>query len=185
MNYFYWDGNELIAIDPNNLNRYTSLKSNGIYTKGTLTAEREDGLKTIIGGKLNVDFSIQGSTPSFTVDASIAGRYFTTTKLASEGGAQCDLYTFKRVSRYLKLELALATEPSGYTAYASVVESGTTTVLGSTSSTESVGSETIKTVTVDLGPPDGETFAIRLRMSTNNASKPAYCRVNRIYQTDY
>src|SRR5690606_21736538 len=185
-NLFYWDGAQLIAIDANDLNKYVKLNSGGLEVrKGMVYVEREDGLATIIGGRLNVDFGVRGSIPPFMVDATMSGRYFRTTKLASQGGAQCDLYTFKRIARYLKAEVSLARETgTTATAYASIYQSGGSVALATVSSTDDVSNESIRTITVDLGVPNGQTYAVVLKLMTNNETMPVYCRVNRIYQTD-
>ena len=186
-NLFYWDGAQLIAIDANDLNKYVKLNSGGLEVrKGMVYVEREDGLATIIGGRLNVDFAIQGSNPAFTVDTEVIGRYFKTSKHANLGGGQCNLYTFRRIDRYLKIEIALARESGTIaTAYASIFQSGGSTALATVSSTDDVGFESIRTLTVDLGVPDGQTYAVVLKLMTNNETMPVYCRVNRIYQTGF
>lgn len=184
---FYWDGNYLIAIDANDPNKYTKLNSDGLYAaKGTFTAEREDGLKTIIGGKINQDYNIQGATPPFMVGAEILGRHFKTNE-SSNSPAICQIFTFKKTAKYLKFQLVIGVDKVGNQARAFVEQTGVPGVwLGSATGTALITDEGEEQwITVDLGVPDGNTFAVYLRLFTNSIDTGAYVRVVRAYLTDF
>src|SRR5690606_24352180 len=65
-NYFYWDGNGLTAINPNNTNKQVNLTSNGLDIKhGAIKIQRPDGFNTIIDGYANFNFNVFPALPSF------------------------------------------------------------------------------------------------------------------------
>jgi phage minor structural protein len=181
-NLFYWDGTKLIAISATDPNKYVQLNSSGLdVKKGMIEVEREDGFLTIIGGKINQDFTIQGATPPFMVNASIAGRHFMTNDTTADG-AICQLFTFRRIARYVTFHVEHHSTVAGNTARVIIQESGATGWLANANTTST--EETYSHIVVDLGTPTGTVFGIYLRLQTNSVDTNAFCRVLRAYQHD-
>jgi hypothetical protein len=181
--YFYWDGNGLKAIDPNDPTRYVLINSGGQQIKkGMIDVERSDGFKTIIGGKLNQSFDIQGSDPPHLVDAEVNGRFFQSTMTNGNGGT-CNLYTFTRIARYVVFQVALMS--SSYNQSTAILaQSGNENIwLGSASAFDT--NEIVQNIVLDLGVPDGTVYALKLMLKSYSTNNTAYCRKVRAYQTDF
>jgi phage minor structural protein len=187
-NLFYWDGTKLIAIDANDPTKYVQLNSDGfVVKKGMIDVERDDGFKTIIGGQLNQSFDIQGSDPPGIVDVTIPldSRFFASDgAVTAANGGTCNIYTFTRVARYVVFQVAIMSSVQNAQSSVILVESGAEdTWLANvyTLNTE----EDVKTFYVDLGIPDGSTFALKMMLKSWQSDNTAYCRKIRAYQTDF
>lgn len=170
-----------------NSDRYARLDYRGLYVnKGAIHVKRPDGFSTIIDGMVNQDFNIQGATPPFMLGAEILGRYFKTNQTSSSP-AICQVFTFKKTARYLKFQLGIGVDKTGNQARAFIEQTGVPGVwLGSATGSALVtdGGEE-KWISVDLGVPDGNDFAVYLRLYTNSTDTGAYVRVVRAFLTDF
>jgi hypothetical protein len=148
-----------------------------------IDVERSDGFKTVIGGKMNQDFNIQGRTPPHLVDTDIIGRFFVTSSTTGNGGV-CNLFTFTRTARYVVFQMALMSEVYNSETSAILTQSGADSVWLASVYTLN-NTEEIKTFYVDLGVPDGSVYALKLWLLSYQTNSKAYCRVVRAYQTDF
>ncbi|OCA84481.1 hypothetical protein A8F94_17445 [Bacillus sp. FJAT-27225] len=164
--------------------RYLQLDYRGGYVKkGAFTVERDDGFITMIDGKLNQAYDIFGSDPPFVIDARVNGRYFQ----MNDGvwSSICQVYTFERKARYVKLQIFLASETGALVYFFVTPTSNQDVWLASASTNAIVGSPSEHWLTLDLGVPDGSEYAIYCKMQTTDINCFAQSRVVRIKQTDF
>jgi hypothetical protein len=181
--YFVWDKDGLRAIDPTDPSRYVLLTSGGMEVKkGMIYVERSDGFPTIIGGRINYSFDLQGSDPPLLVDSTVNGRFFETNN-TDTNGATCNLYTFTRIARYVVFQVAIMSSELNQST-AILAQSGKeNTWLASVSAFDT--NESVKIFYVDLGVPDGSMYALKLMLKSYSTTNSAYCRKIRAYQTDF
>ncbi len=179
---FYWDGNKLIAINASDPNKYVQLNSNGLVVKkGLIEVEREDGYKTIIGGKLSHSFELQPEEPGgMSSSIVVEDRYWTTT--STEYGT-LNRYTFSHEARYLKLQMDQKCQSGQYQSIVQIYDTSSGEILGSSS----VKSTEVQTryILIDLGVPDGSKKAIWLMLRSSSGSSKAYAKKVRMELTDY
>ncbi|MDE8676449.1 prophage endopeptidase tail family protein [Priestia aryabhattai] len=184
-NLFYWDGSELIAIDPNNPNKFARMRAGEFYTKGgAFIAERPDGYKSIDNGILQYDFSIKGMTPQYaSPEVTIAARSCFTQSNEPE---DFQAYLFRHQARYLRVNVAMFTDGSG-TAYMSVEQSypqfdgWKRWAMASTTNTVANSEDASSEMLIDLGVPTGGVKLIYLRLWASNGAT-AYGREVGIWQ---
>ncbi|MGJ9381543.1 prophage endopeptidase tail family protein [Salipaludibacillus sp. CF4.18] len=181
-NLFYWDGAELIAIDPNDLEKYTSLKSDGLVTMGTLTAYRDDGFPVMIGGKLQYDMNLQSANPPFRskiLTAQSEGEMITTDRTEF---LNFDFYWIRHIARYLNFRVFQDTEgPAGSRSIVAIssTETGGTIVERETYGDDGFGGGHL--ITVDLGVPDGSYKSFYVRLRRNSTATSASLRIVNAY----
>jgi phage minor structural protein len=171
-------------ISPEDFNRFVHIGSGGIDVhRGLIRVERDDGYALITGGKLNVSFGLDSSDPFFLVDTSIVGRYFATN---STTGGICQVYTFTRQARYVVFEVVHYSQ-TGASVDIYLEQAGTDEILATASTTKTSVDDVgdAKNLVIDLGTPDGSTYAVYLKMKTSDPNCAAYGRVIRKYQTDF
>lgn len=180
---FYWDGDALKAIDPNNSNRSVTINSAGIdVRRGMVRVERDDGYATIIGGRLTNDLDVQGCEPPFMSDVVwIDGAWFGTQSTVAQ---TVNYYTYKHSARYVNFMISQYVEP-GTTSYLTIergdAKYGNREILASSSSTSTDKYDDLHPVvlTVDLGVPTGGLGGLFVRLRTADSSKKAYGRIIR------
>ena len=183
--YFFWDGNALTAIDPNNLNKRVDLTAGMLEIKhGAITIERPDGFKTIIDGYSNANVNVQGATPQFLTTNSEQYQRFIRTQATSK--VEFDLYTFRHEARYLKFDLAHYIGTNDWGAYGTIFvddfKDGTN--LYSTDFVNGVGNNNAivgNIYTVDLGTPTGDLMSVYLRWKTSSDLIWSYIRKRRVW----
>ncbi|MGC3791979.1 phage tail protein, partial [Priestia aryabhattai] len=187
-NLFYWDGTELIAIDPNNPNKFARMRAGELYIKGgAFVAERPDGYKSIDNGIPQYDFTVQGMTPQFcSPEVTIAPRSCYTNATDAK---DFQAYVFRHQGRYLRVNVSLY-QMGGGTAYMSVEQSYegfegwkrwalvSSTVSDAEANSDNSGREML----IDLGVPSGGRKLIYIRLWSSKASTTAYGRVTGIWQ---
>ncbi|AYA77333.1 hypothetical protein DOE78_18800 [Bacillus sp. Y1] len=173
-----------ITASTSDASRYARLDYRGLYVNnGAVQIKRDDGYMTVIDGKLNQGFDIQGGNPPQLVDSFIEGRFFATNSMDTNG-ATCDIYTFTRQARYVVFQVAVMSEVDTAQSRVIVTQSGNDSVwLGGVSGFSTT--EEVKSFYIDLGTPDGTAYAFRLRLKTYQSNSKAFCRVIRLYQTDF
>lgn len=164
----YADNTGVWYIDPTDNNRFVHIGSGGLdIHKGLMRVEREDGYASIVGGKLQYDFSVIGMTPQYKADTVIqAGRAcYTENTTATDFQA----YRFRHQSRYLRVNVAMYTGGTG-TAYMSVersypeFEGWQRYAMVSTTNTDPSSEDGSAEMLIDLGVPTGEVRLIYLRL---------------------
>ncbi|AUO14804.1 prophage endopeptidase tail family protein [Priestia megaterium] len=187
-NLFYWDGNELIAIDPNNANKFARMRAGEFYIKGgAFVLERPDGGKVIDNGIIQYGYAIQGMTPQFcSPEVTVAPRScFTNATDAKDFQA----YEFKHDGRYLRVRTSQY-QSGGGTCYMSVEQSyegfdgwKRWALLSSTVSEANASSDdTERETLIDFGVPTFTRKRIYIRIWSSNANVTAYGRVTGIWQ---
>lgn len=184
---FYWNGEGLFAYNATDLTKYVKLNSDGLYiAKGALTLERPDGFKLITDGQANFDLSIQSGTPQYISNETYSdGVYVVTTdgpytRTASISYQRFDYYRFSQTSRYVHFAFYARGGGDGAYAYVRLVKSdGTIIQTQMTNST----ADTIVSMTVDLGIPDGSIQLWYAEIKTTSADYPARVRLATKYMT--
>ncbi|MEI2356050.1 prophage endopeptidase tail family protein [Mesobacillus zeae] len=181
---FYWDGNYLIAINATDPNRWIRLKSGELYIKrGGIYIERPDGYVVVNDGILQNDFNINGATPPFTdTPITVNGYWWQTIETHPYN---CQFYTFKHDSRYLKVRVGLYAESASGGSRISVTDTnGTILAQRSTSITDSNDDLPVfgETLTVDLGVPTGDMISVYVRLNTGAYGSKAFGRVIRMWK---
>lgn len=180
--YFYWDGNALMAISPDDVRKFVRLNSGGLYiARGALTIERPDGYKSVSDGILDHQFNIQGASPTFTGDTvTINNRWYQTYNTSFD---DCQYFSLKHEGRYLKVQIVALTQFSTVGMQVALTQSGGTRLATYTSynTNESELSGTKTIMTVDLGVPTGGDFGFAVQMRTLNESRYAQLRVIRTW----
>lgn len=173
-NYFYWDGNELIAISPDDAKKFVRLNSSGLYAaRGSITIERGDGFKLVDNGYSNFNYAIDNAAPPPASNGVyLEGRWYRT--INSEKG-DVFYYSFEHVARYLYLQLAFHAEDGGG-GYVSVEGSGADsgTVYQNFFTTHSITNDYAtygRIFVVDLGTPTGGTRSCYVRIRSTVANK--------------
>jgi len=173
-NYFYWDGNALMAIDPSDVRKFIRLNSAGLYAaRGSITIERGDGFKLVDNGYSNFNYAVDRADPApLSNGVYLEGRWYRTTN--SEKG-DVFYYSFEHVAQYLYLQLAFHAEDGGG-GYVSVEGSGvdTGTVYQSFYTTHSITNDYAtfgRIFVVDLGTPTGGTKSCYVRIRATVANK--------------
>lgn len=173
-NLFYWDGVELIAINPDNQNKFVRLNSSGIYmARGSSTIERGDGFKLVDDGYANFSYATDmAMPPPISNGVFQEGRWYKNTN--TEKG-DVFYYSFEHVTRYLYLQLAFHAEDGG-AGYITVEGSGEFigTTYASFYTNHSIGNEYANTGRVfvaDLGVPTGGTRSVYVRIRSDVADK--------------
>ena len=172
-NLFYWDGNELKAVDPNNSNKFVRLTSGGLQVnRGAIEITRPDGYTTLNDGMLNTDFSVQFSpTPHYSAGVEHEGYYVKTSNTSPRIIANG---RFRRDGRYLKLILGLWTTRSGTTARMRVRSQGNNPTIYATAtetSTDGGFESAQRTITVDLGTPNGSRTSFYVELYSSNGDE--------------
>lgn len=186
-NYFFWDGNQLIAIDPDNPNKWARMKAGEFYVKGgAFIMERPDGARVIDNGIMQYGYNIQGMTPQFcSPEVTIAPRScFTSATDAKDFQA----YEFKHDGRYLRVRTSQY-QRGGGTCYMSVEQSyegfdgwKRWALLSSTVSEANASSDdTERETLIDLGVPTFTRKRIYVRIWSSNSSTTAFGRVTGIW----
>lgn len=173
-NFFYWDGNELIAINPNNTNQFTRLNSSGLYAaRGALTVERPDGYKVINNGQAEFDFSVDEASPKFLTNGVYEEGRWNKTQNTDKGTAFS--FSFRHLARYLYLNLAFYADDgnSGY-----VYIDGAGALNGNNYHTfftdHSIGNNYAifgRDFAVDLGVPTGGMQTVNVNIKSNSSDK--------------
>lgn len=184
-NYFYWDGNGLTAINPNDVRRYVELTSNGLYiSRGALTIERPDGGMFVMNGIPNLNYSVQFCSPPFKSEGVVVqNQWFRTTSIDY---LNLDMGTFRHEGRYLKVTIAhrMAAEGSssgaikiqGLVDWSSIINSSIVFNNSAEDGTE------YYTFTVDLGVPTYRSVNFYVQLKTGAMSRAAYGRILRAWQ---
>lgn len=178
-NYFYWDGVELIAMSPDDAEKFVRLTSAGLYiAKGAITIKRSDGFALIEDGYANWDFSVDEATPfHLSNGVTEVGRWRTTTN-TEKGDA--GFFSFRHTSRYLYMNLAFYAEDGG-NGYIYIDGSGITgdTNYVSFYTDHSIGNDYAvfgKDFVIDVGPPTGGLRSVYVRLKSNVAGKSVNVR---------
>lgn len=184
--YFFWDGNGLQAIDPNDMGKYVKLTSAGLYiAKGAVTIEREDGYKVINNGYATFDFSVDTHEPTFTANSiTIENNWWRTTYNTH---FTLQFYTYKHSGRYLNVWVShglssISGEHAG-TSGGIYIYSTSGEILGQKTFYNQRDDEANNqsVITVDLGVPTGNMGSFYLRGNTGVTTNPAYFRKTRIW----
>jgi Prophage endopeptidase tail len=186
--YFFWDGNEFLAMDPNDINKYVKITAGLIEVGGgAIRIKRPDGAYFIIDGIPQYDFTIQGMTPQFTSpEVTVAPRSCFTNATTSK---DFQAYVFRHQGQYLRVNTSLY-QSGGGTAYMSVEQSyegfdgwKRWALVSSTVTSEDANSEnSAREMLIDLGVPSSGIKLIYIRIWTSNANTTAYGRVTGIWQ---
>ncbi len=186
--YFFWDGNEFLAMDPNDQSKYVKIMPGLIdIGGGAIRIKRADGAYFMVDGIPQYDFTIQGMTPQFTSpEVTIAPRSCFTNATTSK---DFQAYVFRHQGRYLRVNVSLY-QNGGGTAYMSVEQSYESfegwkrwALVSSTVTSEDANSENSgREMLIDFGVPSSGIKLIYIRIWTSNANTTAYGRVTGIWQ---
>src|SRR5699024_948636 len=172
-NTFYWDGNELKAVDPNDSAKYVRLTSGLLdISKGAIRIKRPDGYTTVNDGMLNTDFNVQFSpTPHYSSGVEHEGYYVKTSdndpRIITNG-------RYRRDGQHRKLIVGLWTTSSSNTAKIRVMSQGDNPTIYATvtETSQDGGSESAqRTITVDLGVPNGNRTSFYVELYSDNGNE--------------
>ncbi len=177
--YFFWDGNEFMAMDPTDQQKYVKIKPGFIdISGGALRLRREDGYTVIQDGILRYQFSLSAHQPFLMGDEVRQVQYGFETSSHQLQNAQ--YYAFRHEGRYLCVFLGLTTSDPRYEATVEVVKQGTQETLAAykTTDTEDTVGQLLR---VDLGHPTGNETGIYVRFRSGYTGNKVYVRVIRTY----
>ncbi len=177
--YFFWDGNEFMAMDPTDQQKYVKIKPGFIdISGGALRLRREDGYTVIQDGILRYQFSLSAHQPFLMGDEVRQVQYGFETSSHQLQNAQ--YYAFRHEGRYLCVFLGLTTSDPRYEATVEVVKQGTQETLAAykTTATEDTVGQLLR---VDLGHPTGNETGIYVRFRSGYTGNKVYVRVIRTY----
>lgn len=182
---FTISGDRLLAVDPNNTNKWVEIAPGQVTINGGgLTVNRPDGgTPTIFNGMISMALGVWRYHPQFMNNAvSIDGVFF---KTSSIDAVVFDAFALKHDSRYLTVELECRMSGNETTSGAvSVTDFGYTAKgLYQASIFRGTSPQSVK-FKIDLGVPTGELRYIYLNLKTGNSSIPAYAREIILYQGD-
>jgi phage minor structural protein len=180
-NKFYWDGEALWAIDPNDSNRYVRFNSEGLYiAKGAMTIERPDGYKVMTDGYLNIDYRLQSHYPPYIQYGVTHEDYWLTTKSTSY--MNFGYFNLKHDSRYLRLVIYTRVDNSENNAAIRVINANDFSDIwayGGTSSTAGAGGQQV--INIDLGVPDGRRKSFQIQLRSTVTDEKSYARILQMY----
>jgi Prophage endopeptidase tail/Prophage endopeptidase tail N-terminal domain len=172
--YFFWDGNEFTAIDPDNIEKYVKITPGFIdISGGAIRIKRPDGYTVIDNGMATFDFSVDEATPSHLSGGVYEeGRWRKT--MATEKG-DAGFFTFRHTARYLYMNLAFYAD-DGNSGYVYIDGSGATsgTNYYTFYTDHSIGNSYAtfgRDFVVDLGVPTGGIRSVYVRIKSNTADK--------------
>lgn len=167
--YFFWDGNEFLAMDPDDQEKYVKITPGFIdIGGGAVRIRRKDGYVVVLDGIMQYDFSIRGMTPQYAASTVIQSGRSCYTEQTSPTDFQA--YLFRHQARYLRVNVAMFTGGSG-TAYMSVEQSypefpdkWKRWAMVGNSNTDPSADESSREMLIDLGTPTGGVKLIYLRL---------------------
>lgn len=180
--YFYWDGNELIAIDPDNTDRFVRLNSKGLYiARGALTIQRPDGVEWVQNGISRLEMAVSPIEPPYRQNVQEFGvgwleTYQTTNQSINH-------YSFNHIGRYLKIYVLAglsAAGGSGAVVVQFVDQTGLDTELIVRNSYNAFD-QNGHFLTIDLGPPTFQNIAFYLMIRTGRGDNPMRIRKMRMW----
>lgn len=185
--YFMWDGNEFLAIDPNNVNKYVKITPGFLdISGGAIRIKRPDGFTVINNGMPMFDFSVDEASPPFLTNGVYQeGRWFKT-KNTEKG--ECFSFSFRHTSRYLYLNLAFFAD-DGNSGYIYIDGAG---ALNGTNfytfyTNHSIGNSyaTVgRDFAIDLGVPTGGLNTVNVSIKSNAADKAISVRKIRAWMQE-
>lgn len=182
--FFFWDGNEFNAIDPNNTDKYVKITPGYLdISGGAVRIKRPDGFSVINDGMANFDFSLFFTMPwHLTNGVYHEGRWF---KQANTEYGEAGYYSIEHTARYLYLQLAFYAD-DGNGGYISIEGSGATAdeVYTTFYTNHSIGNTYAtygKVFAIDLGVPDGGQKSLYVRIKSDDATKTISVRHIRAY----
>lgn len=180
---FTISGDRLLAVDPNNTNKWVEIAPGQVTINGGgLTVNRPDGgVPTIINGMMTMAFGVWRYHPQFTgPGVTIDANYF---KTFNTDNTVFDAFAIKHDSRYLKVRLECKMIGSE-TVSGAVMVNG----FGGSDFFQSglIRGTTAQSVnfTIDLGTPTGTLKYFYLQFRTGNTTYPIMAREIIIYQED-
>jgi phage minor structural protein len=151
-------------ISPDDPNAYVHIGAGGLDVhRGLVRVEREDGYATIIGGKMNFDFSVDSANPDFKDDGVVIERYWY--KTSSTIPVSGNYYSFKKTARYLKMQVAYYKTGTGNSGGIRIAQNGGGLLVAKSFITDEAHDNAIvgEVLTVDLGVPDGSMMSVYLQ----------------------
>lgn len=184
-NYFFWDGNALTAIDPNNPNKRLDIMAGLLDIKeGAIRIQGKDGRMFVQDGVPNLNYNVQGSSPPFTSAlVRVANQWYITENTSDQN---VDMFSFRHEGRYLKVTVAHRMETEG-------TSSGAVTIRGLADWSNIINSYTVfsnsvedgseyHTFTIDIGIPTYRSVNFYVQLRTGAANRRAMTRVLRCWQ---
>jgi phage minor structural protein len=165
-------------ISPDDPNAYVHIGAGGLDVhRGLVRVERDDGYATIIGGKMNFDFSIDAHDPPFHDSrVSITGWDYQTDTNAY---VDVNFFSYRHSARYLRIQIHVGTNDGGGQKIAIFDMDGTTKLYeNSNGLARSAGGGPLD-ITIDLGVPTGNLRSFYLRMMTTVPGITTFCRITR------
>lgn len=185
--YFFWDGNEFTAIDPNNVNKYVKITPGFLdISGGAIRIKRPDGFTVINNGMPMFDFSVDEASPPFLTNGVYQeGRWFKT-KNTEKG--ECFSFSFRHTSRYLYLNLAFFAD-DGNSGYVYIDGAG---ALNGTNfytfyTNHSIGNNYAsvgRDFAIDLGVPTGGLNTVNVSIKSNAVDKAISVRKIRAWMQE-
>lgn len=166
--YFFWDGNEFLAMDPNDQSKYVKIMPGLIdISGGAIHIRRKDGYVVVLDGIMQYDFSIRGMTPQYAASTVIQSGRSCYTEQTTPTDFQA--YLFRHQARYLRVNVAMYTGGSG-TAYMSIEQSypefdgWKRWAMVANTNTDPSADASGREMLIDLGVPTGGIKLIYLRL---------------------
>jgi phage minor structural protein len=164
-------------ISPDDPNAYVHIGAGGLDVhRGLVRVEREDGYATIIGGKMNFDFSVDSADPPF-MDFGVTQElgWFKTSNTTPSAG---NYYSFRHDARYLKFQAAYYKTGSGNTGGIRFAQNGGGLLAAKSFVTDNTHQNAIvgEVFTIDFGIPTGEIVSFYLQGYQDIANGNVYFR---------
>jgi phage minor structural protein len=164
-------------ISPDDPNAYVHIGAGGLDVhRGLVRVEREDGYATIIGGKMNFDFSVDSADPPF-MDYGVTQElgWFKTSNTTPSAG---NYYSFRHDARYLKFQAAYYKTGSGNTGGIRFAQNGGGLLAAKSFVTDNTHQNAIvgEVFTIDFGIPTGEVVSFYLQGYQDIANGNVYFR---------
>ncbi|PAE27922.1 hypothetical protein CHI07_17155 [Paenibacillus sp. 7884-2] len=173
--FMFLDGNQFIAIDPNNPNKFARITPGEFYAaRGALTIERPDGVAIINNGIPQWEYAVSPAEPPFTSgNVTIRSRYWTTDYTTSQN---CQFWTLKRMGRYLNVEFdagMVTKDGQNFVSGAVEIVNGLGDLLATQVIMEEMSGDVGRryTLRIDFGVPQLNAYGFYMRIRTGATAR--------------
>lgn len=181
-NYFFWDGNSLQAIDPNDIGKYVKLDSSGLYiARGALTIERPDGFVVMNDGIQRRTAGAFTPTPSFRSPQLVEVSRLWRNDNDDTEWRDIEVYYFNHISRYIVLHIDGYVETNDFGARTEVralrFAPGNPVLAQVSMTSQDSNNPDAKQMIIDFGVPDGNVKGVIVQMRSSSPLKHSNARI--------
>lgn len=155
-----------------------------VIEEGSISIKRPDGAYFIQDGIPNLNYNVQGSSPTFTSGSiDVVGQWYRTSSTESN---VCDMYSFRHEGRYLRVTVAHAMAPEGSSSGAVSLRglNDWADKINATKTFSNVQGDgnAYHTFTIDIGTPTYQAVDFYIELRTGSTIRYASCRILRAWQ---